>query len=201
MIQVGLQGGAGEHGARVRAREAAAVVLHQLLHRGITANLPTNIMDVRGFDSSIILSLRGGIPESIGDVPESLSQAFFVGIMLVGILGVTRVYKPGGRIMIHRNPLRSHHVMHAWGNLGTLLFLHKHQETTVIVKWRRDCDVMYAPCFPNPREVPYDSCGWIVYVRTRRSEAADASKAPALCASARSCRGRQSLLSLLSFSS
>ena len=33
----------------------------------ITANLPTNIMDFRGFDSSIILILRGGIPRPIGD--------------------------------------------------------------------------------------------------------------------------------------
>ena len=31
----------------------------------------------------------------------------------------TRVYEPGGSIMIHRSPLRFHHVMHAWENLGT----------------------------------------------------------------------------------
>ena len=54
----------------------------------ITPNLPTNIMDFRGFDSSVILILRGGIPRPIGDVPESLSQAILVGIMLVGRLGV-----------------------------------------------------------------------------------------------------------------
>ena len=45
-------------------------------------------MDVRGFDSSIILILRGGIPRPIGDFPESLSQAISVGIMFVGRLGV-----------------------------------------------------------------------------------------------------------------
>ena len=54
----------------------------------VTANLPTSIMDFRGFDSSIILVLRGGIPRPIGDFPESLSQAILLGVMLVGRLGV-----------------------------------------------------------------------------------------------------------------
>ena len=36
-------------------------------------------MDFGGFDSSIILTLRGGIPRPIGDFPESLSQAMLVG--------------------------------------------------------------------------------------------------------------------------
>ena len=53
-----------------------------------TANLRTSIMDFRGFDSSIILILRGGILMSIGDFLEDLSQAILVGIMLVGRLGV-----------------------------------------------------------------------------------------------------------------
>ena len=53
-----------------------------------TANLPTNIMDFRGFDSSIIFILGGGILMSIGDFPESLSQAILVGVTLVGGLGV-----------------------------------------------------------------------------------------------------------------
>ena len=52
------------------------------------ANLPTKILDFRGFDSGIIFILRGGIPRPIGDFPESLSQAILVGIMLVGRLGV-----------------------------------------------------------------------------------------------------------------
>ena len=56
--------------------------------RPITANLPTNIADFRGFDSSIILIYRGGIVMSIGNWPESLSQAMLVGIILVGSLGV-----------------------------------------------------------------------------------------------------------------
>ena len=46
------------------------------------------MLDFRGFDSSIILSLRGGIPRPIVDFPESLSHAILVGIMLVGRLGV-----------------------------------------------------------------------------------------------------------------
>ena len=53
-----------------------------------TANLRTKIQDFRGFDSSVILILRGGIPRPIGNLPESLSQAMLVGIMLVGKSGV-----------------------------------------------------------------------------------------------------------------
>ena len=51
-------------------------------------NFSTNIMDFGGFDSSIILILRGEIMMSIGDSPESLSQAMLVGVMLVGGLGI-----------------------------------------------------------------------------------------------------------------
>ena len=53
-----------------------------------TANLPTDIVDFAGFNSSIILNLRGGVLMSIGDFRESLSQAMLVGVMLVGGLGV-----------------------------------------------------------------------------------------------------------------
>ena len=53
-----------------------------------TANLRTNIMDFKGFDSSIILILWSGIPRPIGNFPESLSQAILVGVILVGRLGV-----------------------------------------------------------------------------------------------------------------
>ena len=54
----------------------------------ITANLPTSIAGFRGFDSRVILILRGGILRYIGDFPECLSQAMLAGIMLVGRLGV-----------------------------------------------------------------------------------------------------------------
>ena len=53
-----------------------------------TPNLPTSIVGFRGFDSSTILNLGGEIPRPTGDLPESLSQAMLVGIMLVGRLGV-----------------------------------------------------------------------------------------------------------------
>ena len=55
-------------------------------------------MDFRDCDSSIILILRGGILMSIGNFPESLSQAVLVGIMLVGRLGVIarRTFWRGG---------------------------------------------------------------------------------------------------------
>ena len=53
-----------------------------------TANPRTNIVDFRGFDSSIILIKRGGILRPIGDFLESSSQAMLVGVMLTGRLGV-----------------------------------------------------------------------------------------------------------------
>ena len=58
-----------------------------------TANLPTNIVDFRGFDSSVILIERGATLMSIGDFPEILSQAMLVGTMLVGRLGVRPIFK------------------------------------------------------------------------------------------------------------
>ena len=63
-------------------------------------NLRTNIMDFRGFDSSIILILRGGILMSIEDFPKSLSQTILVGIMLVGRLGVHGPHSPDDRISL-----------------------------------------------------------------------------------------------------
>ena len=63
-------------------------------HIRSTPNLPTNIVDFSGFDSSIILIFRGGIPMPIGDFPESLSQAMLVGVMLVRRLGVFRKLQP-----------------------------------------------------------------------------------------------------------
>ena len=58
----------------------------------ITANLPTNIVDFKRLDSSIILISRDGIIMSIGDFPESLSRAILVGTILVGGLGVILLY-------------------------------------------------------------------------------------------------------------
>ena len=53
-----------------------------------TPNLPTNIVDFGGFDSIIVLFVRGGIPRPTGNFPESLSQAMLVGTILVGRSGV-----------------------------------------------------------------------------------------------------------------
>ena len=55
---------------------------------GPTAYLRTKILDFRGFDSSIILILSGGILMSIGILPESSSQGILVGLILVGRSGV-----------------------------------------------------------------------------------------------------------------
>ena len=56
-----------------------------------TPNLPTNIVDFRGFASSIILIERDGILMSIGNFPQSLTQAMLVGTMLVGGLGISDI--------------------------------------------------------------------------------------------------------------
>ena len=71
-----------------------------------TANPRTNIMDFRGFDSSIILIIRGGIIMSIGDFPESLSQGILVGIMLVDRLGVSTAGRATKRNEVRPCPKR-----------------------------------------------------------------------------------------------
>ena len=73
-------------GKRERERDKGQQLA--LLAQPYTPNLRTNIMDFRGFDSSMIIILRGGILMPIGDFLEDLSQAILVGIMLVGRLGV-----------------------------------------------------------------------------------------------------------------
>ena len=55
-----------------------------------------NIMDFKGFDSSNILILRGGILTYIGDFQQDLSQAILVGMMLVGRLDVPCALKATG---------------------------------------------------------------------------------------------------------
>ena len=61
------------------------------------ANLRTKPLDFRGFDSSTILILRGGILRSIGNFPESFSQAILAGRLLVGGLGVRPAPSPRAR--------------------------------------------------------------------------------------------------------
>ena len=51
-----------------------------------TANLCTKILDFRGFESSLILTLRGGILMPMGSFPESSSRAISAGRFLVGRL-------------------------------------------------------------------------------------------------------------------
>ena len=52
------------------------------------ANLLTKILDLRGFDSSIILILRGEILRPIGNFLEILSRQILAGRFFVGRLGV-----------------------------------------------------------------------------------------------------------------
>ena len=63
----------------------------------ITANLCTKIMDFRGFDSIIILSLRVGTFMTKGNFLECLSRAILVGIILVGGLGASCCPEPQTR--------------------------------------------------------------------------------------------------------
>ena len=53
-----------------------------------TATHRTKILDFRGFDPSIILSLRGGISRPVGNLPESLRQRILVWRFLVERLAV-----------------------------------------------------------------------------------------------------------------
>ena len=60
---------------RVRIRVRAGCKMHARLGDDkSTANLSTTILDFRGFDSSRILIVRGGIPRPVGSFQESLSQ-------------------------------------------------------------------------------------------------------------------------------
>ena len=52
------------------------------------ANLLTKIMDFRGFDSSRVLVLWGGVLMSMGNSPEMLSRRLLVGKVLVGRLAL-----------------------------------------------------------------------------------------------------------------
>ena len=73
------------HTATAAALAAVAPTLAALAAMAATAYLRTEILDFRGFDSSRILILRGGIPRPIGN-SESLSQEILAGIILVGRL-------------------------------------------------------------------------------------------------------------------
>ena len=71
--------------------EATGSTRYATAPSGGTADLRTKTLDFRGFDSSRILILRGGILMSIGNFPERFSRATFVGMILVGRLDVARV--------------------------------------------------------------------------------------------------------------
>ena len=75
---------------------------HTKTRRASTANLRTEILDFRGFDSNTILNLRGGILMSEGDFLEHLSRAVLAGIVLAGRLGV----RPSAASEEHQKRLR-----------------------------------------------------------------------------------------------
>ena len=52
-----------------------------------TSVFSTKIVDFKGFDSSKILMLRGGLLMSTGGFPEMLSQQILAGIILAGRFG------------------------------------------------------------------------------------------------------------------
>ena len=68
------RGEAREVALRAEAREVA------LCAAGASHIRPISVPDLRGFDSSKILILRGGILMSIRSLPEMLGQPIFVGI-------------------------------------------------------------------------------------------------------------------------
>ena len=84
--------------------------------RPTKANLRTKILDVRGFDSSIILISRGGILMSIGNSPEMLSQAILDWIIFVGRLGV----KPGGLQTPNEDYMSGHFPQAVASRVGTI---------------------------------------------------------------------------------
>ena len=71
---------------RENVEERRGIRRHTKVHN--TPNLPTNMVDFSGLDSSTILLRRGGILMSTGNFLESLSQAMLVGTRFVGRLGV-----------------------------------------------------------------------------------------------------------------
>ena len=73
-----------------------------------TPNPPTNIVDFGGFDSSVVLILRGGILMSIGDFPEVLSQAMLVGCNVSREIGRMACFcgvRPAKYYRCHRVPI------------------------------------------------------------------------------------------------
>ena len=82
------------HGICSSGRRMVHCAIWHVVHgKGHKANLRTKILDFRGFDSSRILSLRGGILTSIGNFLESLSRGILVVIVLVGRLGVLQTLR------------------------------------------------------------------------------------------------------------
>ena len=126
----------------MRDQEGHRPQLSRAGFRGSTANLLTNIVDFRGFKSSIILIIRGGIPRPMRDFPESLSRAMLVGVMLVGRLGV--------RTSEHRFSTRT--VVSPWGPVQkhVLLFLFGGNTNRRHERFSHQTENSEAPVFHHP---------------------------------------------------
>ena len=131
----------------------------------LTASLRTKILDFRGFDSSIILFLRGAIPSPIGKFPESLSQAVLAGIMLVGRLGVRLIrdsHRWGDRLIRKTDSKHRHHpegvVYRSLGLNSSTVAVKSHFQEVVVCRrislprdshrWRDR--LMHSPAGPRP---------------------------------------------------
>ena len=68
------------------------------------------MMDFRGFDSSIILILRGGIPRPMGDFSENLTRT-----ILVGVCNISRT--------IERTPAHAYMTAHVYA--GTRVYANR----------------------------------------------------------------------------
>ena len=125
----------------------------------IYANLRTYLMDFRGFDSIIILILRGGILMSIGNFPESSSQAILVGIMLVGRLGVVVHGSCAPFASSHVQPSASYHMQpFASSNVQPcpITSASAHVRVTIVIFCEFPCPITSAsshvqPCAPTCR--------------------------------------------------
>ena len=85
------------------------------------ANLCTEILDFRGFDSSRILILRGGTLMSIRDSPEIWSQRILVGIILVGRLCVR-----ARSVSLARSWLRSRLLLRGCAYIYIYIYIHSY---------------------------------------------------------------------------
>ena len=141
------------------------------LRQDITANLRTKILDFRGFYSSVILILRGGILMSIGSFSKSLSQRILVGIILVGRFGVSMYSRVPLNIYVYvymyvymiyiyiyiYTYIHIHNMLH--------IYIHMFREQSVRRNWRKEDHDVFLRMAPRPANSCIYIYIYISYVR------------------------------------